>query len=111
MYAVTVGTGGHIGIAICKGTAIRTVFVKFKGFSMTRGAGGRDLFAGGNGQLAAGFANDTALRVRVMTVRTERRIFIAFIHRSLMDAIVRGCILIFVAFLTGIGQRLIENRE
>ena len=52
--------------------------------------------------MTAGLADDASLCVRIVAVGAERGVFVALIHRCLMDAVMRGIILLGVAFLAGV---------
>ena len=54
--------------------------------------------------MTAGFADDASLGVRVVAIGAEWGVFVAFVHGSLMDAVMRGCVLIFVTFLAGVSE-------
>ena len=54
--------------------------------------------------MTAGLADDTSLCMRVVAVGAERGVFVAFVHRRLMDAVMCGSVLIFVTFLAGVSE-------
>lgn len=102
MYAVTINTGGDVGIAFLRQRiAMYTGFVCVINFGVALGAGFGDFQARGGCEFATGSTRETGLGVRVMTVHADGGVFVALVKCALVDAIVHICILFLMTFLAG----------